>query len=601
MTIQLKKEATNGSLSALAALCGDATKDANTFPFIINAIRQHLLTTPVPRLILNPSLTRCDDSNLQTVHSCFLCLQTALSDDTLNNACNVALVSRLWPHMCRWITSFLDSHVVNVSIPSLETLLQNQTFFDMTDAILSLLLTLSSVSPILTCILETEDFLRSFTHSTVCLMAVTQNSSLQPVTTTLLVRFWKPTGDSIHPAMADILHEMPSQRIIASLQGVVHKIQELAFTPSSLRSFAHTIHFLWFVTAKSENICQRYLAQRSIQWICHLLSRIMAKLRVLPSPEIYRDLETIFYISMVYLVQLCFTRGTKWLLQGLQHHILELALKSIPFASESGPLANPSRAPSLLALLSQLCDTTYTFLVQRCVISEAGRALGRITRAGLEANVSLADDSFRKSWTLLTDQIARRSQYRSDFIAAGCDNDSCSNPMCPQRLTIANRKKPLQMCSGCKNYFYCTRDCQKVMWPSHKPVCKIIQERTKEGFFLHFTERDMHFIGEMSSHDIHNETTQLREDKKRFLRTHPEAAAYPLVLAVDYSSAPMTITIRSSLDFKGHPEHGKSWSSLVRKVKEDPRNEMVYIETPFNADPRNWLYTTTFQLPILGV
>ncbi|KAK0187728.1 hypothetical protein F5146DRAFT_724747 [Armillaria mellea] len=127
------------------------------------------------------------------------------------------------------------------------------------------------------------------------------------------------------------------------------------------------------------------------------------------------------------------------------------------------------------------------------------------------------------------------------------------------------------------------RECQKVMWPSHKPLCKIIQERTKKGFLLHVTERDMHFIGEMSSHDIHNKTTQLREDKKRFLRAHPEAAAYPLVLAVDYSSAPMTITIRSSLDFKDHPKHGKSWSGLVRQVKEDPRHEMVYVETTISS------------------
>ncbi|KAK0462037.1 uncharacterized protein EV420DRAFT_142562 [Desarmillaria tabescens] len=237
--------------------------------------------------------------------------------------------------------------------------------------------------------------------------------------------------------------------------------------------------------------------------------------------------------------------------------------------------------------------------MQRCVISEAGRAMGRITKAGLEANVSLADDSFRRTWTLLTDQIALRSKYRSDFIAAGCDNDSCSNPMCPQRLT--NRTKPLQMCSGCENYFYCSRDCQKSMWPNHKPICKILQEETKKGFLLHFTERDMHFMGEMASHDIHNKTTQLREDKKRFLRAHPGAAAYPLVLAVDYSSVPMTVTIRSSLDFKDHPEHGQRWPDLIRRVKQDPRNEMVYIETPLKTDPKNWLYTTTFQLPILGI
>ncbi|KAG7445631.1 uncharacterized protein BT62DRAFT_1006660 [Guyanagaster necrorhizus] len=144
---------------------------------------------------------------------------------------------------CRWITSFLDFHVVDVSTLCLETFLQNQTFFDTTDAILSLLLVLSNASPILTCILETEDFIRSFTHSTVCLMAMSQSSSLQPIATTILTCFWKPTGVGIHPAMAVILHEMPSQRIVASLQGVVHQIQELSITPSSLRNFAYTIHF----------------------------------------------------------------------------------------------------------------------------------------------------------------------------------------------------------------------------------------------------------------------------------------------------------------------------------------------------------------------
>ncbi|KAK0462036.1 uncharacterized protein EV420DRAFT_142561 [Desarmillaria tabescens] len=222
MTSRLKKEATNGSLSALTTLCENATKDSTTFPVIINAIRQHLLATPVPRLTLNSSLTKRDDSSLHTIRSCFLCLKTALSDDALKSACNIALVSRLWPDMCRWITSFLDTHVVDVSTSSLETLLQNQNFFDMIDAILSLLLSLSNASPVLTCILETEDFIRSFTHSTVCLMVVTQYS-LQPITTALLVRFWKPTSGKTLPAMAVVLHEMPPQRIIASLQGVVHK------------------------------------------------------------------------------------------------------------------------------------------------------------------------------------------------------------------------------------------------------------------------------------------------------------------------------------------------------------------------------------------
>ena len=32
------------------------------------------------------------------------------------------------------------------------------------------------------------------------------------------------------------------------------------------------------------------------------------------------------------------------------------------------------------------------------------------------------------------------------------------------------------LCSGCKNVFYCNRDCQKKHWTSHKNDCKNLKE-----------------------------------------------------------------------------------------------------------------------------
>ena len=33
----------------------------------------------------------------------------------------------------------------------------------------------------------------------------------------------------------------------------------------------------------------------------------------------------------------------------------------------------------------------------------------------------------------------------------------------------------LRRCTGCKRFSYCSRDCQKSQWPSHRQLCKAIQ------------------------------------------------------------------------------------------------------------------------------
>lgn len=36
----------------------------------------------------------------------------------------------------------------------------------------------------------------------------------------------------------------------------------------------------------------------------------------------------------------------------------------------------------------------------------------------------------------------------------------------------ATEDTPLSLCSGCKLIYYCSKDCQRKAWKSHKPVCQ---------------------------------------------------------------------------------------------------------------------------------
>ncbi|KAK6991798.1 hypothetical protein R3P38DRAFT_3090981 [Favolaschia claudopus] len=49
--------------------------------------------------------------------------------------------------------------------------------------------------------------------------------------------------------------------------------------------------------------------------------------------------------------------------------------------------------------------------------------------------------------------------------------DTCGNTLCDQ---IADRQ-----CSECKKARYCSRECQKQNWPTHKIVCKSLKEVDK--------------------------------------------------------------------------------------------------------------------------
>jgi ankyrin repeat protein len=48
----------------------------------------------------------------------------------------------------------------------------------------------------------------------------------------------------------------------------------------------------------------------------------------------------------------------------------------------------------------------------------------------------------------------------------------CANPDCK---TVDAEKEPNLRCGRCKHPSYCSKDCQRIHWPTHKPICNVLQ------------------------------------------------------------------------------------------------------------------------------
>ena len=84
--------------------------------------------------------------------------------------------------------------------------------------------------------------------------------------------------------------------------------------------------------------------------------------------------------------------------------------------------------------------------------------------------------------TLFTAQV--QSDLNKLSAEAAVEHSSISVDKCYDSEIVCTRclKKgsltALRRCTGCKSSSYCSKDCQRLDWPSHKQLCKSIQSQT---------------------------------------------------------------------------------------------------------------------------
>ncbi len=109
---------------------------------------------------------------------------------------------------------------------------------------------------------------------------------------------------------------------------------------------------------------------------------------------------------------------------------------------------------------------------------------------------------------------------------------------------------------------------------------------------MHLTTRDEHFLRAITLSDIYDHASSIKAQAQHVRWD------YPPVIALDYASAPMTVTVRSSLDFKDLDVFRGSWDELVEDARSQ-KGELVYVRLPWLSHTQESLHCVSLEMRIL--
>jgi hypothetical protein len=101
-------------------------------------------------------------------------------------------------------------------------------------------------------------------------------------------------------------------------------------------------------------------------------------------------------------------------------------------------------------------------------------------------------------------------------------NSSCAR--CHQ--TQDQLAEPMKRCTGCRSVLYCSRDCQKLAWKTHKPTCRTVQPGETPPVHSNRTTMSMNYMdfqklagGESSASDNGNSSGSRDAETIYYLET----------------------------------------------------------------------------------
>ncbi|KAK0449585.1 uncharacterized protein EV420DRAFT_1483114 [Desarmillaria tabescens] len=220
----------------------------------------------------------------------------------------------------------------------------------------------------------------------------------------------------------------------------------------------------------------------------------------------------------------------------------------------------------------------------------------RIQCSGLEGNIPMGPETIRDAWSALKKTVDRRWAIRCVMVNE--EVDKCENPDIRLRILsrpnecppdgINHSKRALKCCQGCQASFYCSRECQKQAWVSHRPLCQKIKCTKHDGGPTMISARDTLFLITVAENDIYEHlevVKDLREKNEHQLK-------HPLVISLDYVSIPMAITMNSAAEYR---DRESAWDRAIQKV-ETQGGQLVFLRYPHAVKPREGLLR--FQIDV---
>ncbi|KAK0215671.1 hypothetical protein IW262DRAFT_1465362 [Armillaria fumosa] len=453
-------------------------------------------------------------------HNCFKSLWTALGSENSKvpgDPSSVTLLVELWPELCSWVVEYLQFFVAEASKTS------NVQDSLATSDTLKLLLLLSENDRLLCLMVRSLDLISCLTEVSVhLLLSETRSPSEYLLIMQILMEGScsdEETSEGMRAAIRKALDDMAPAHITMVLSRII-LLTEHADTSSS--DIFTTIRFLACCSMCSSAFHANHLVHGSVPWICRLLARMLKRSNGNLYHHHYQQAS-----SCVSYLRLCIDKGPTWASQALKCHLIELLLKVLPVASNS-----------FTKTISDLFESIHVFLLFRGVLRHACRSLVRIERLGLEIHLANASIIARETWESFKEVLENR-WCRRDVVATNGEFHECANVKCPNATD--KLPPPVRRCRGCLNAFYCSRDCQKKVWHTHKKDCQNVQRERREGFSPQISRRDLHFIRFVAMQDINDSADDVRDAMAETVSSVGNDCFQ--VVVVNYTTAPRSITV----------------------------------------------------------
>ncbi|KAJ7178194.1 hypothetical protein C8R46DRAFT_1076082 [Mycena filopes] len=260
------------------------------------------------------------------------------------------------------------------------------------------------------------------------------------------------------------------------------------------------------------------------------------------------DFATSIVLCLQYLaVTLNATKGVPWVAQALRAGILPALLQCAESYGE--------RDDVNAQIVDLLGDTIPRYSVHKSILREISKSLAHILSAGLARSAYWSTAaSIPKLWrdfvVLVTNDKKSKTSTtgRLNIPRAASPRLILPKKKCA-RDTIVNRNA----CSGCMCVRYCSTDCQRQHWNTHKSMCEQMRKTPGNEFVYHSGAlEDRRFFNYILDHDLLRNQARIRDQRSDLLKKNPQLIASPFGVEVNYEFVPVRIIVLSlgSYEFK---------------------------------------------------
>ncbi|KLO16503.1 hypothetical protein SCHPADRAFT_995078 [Schizopora paradoxa] len=181
----------------------------------------------------------------------------------------------------------------------------------------------------------------------------------------------------------------------------------------------------------------------------------------------------------------------------------------------------------------------------------------------------------KSHWSQFEETLLARTVYKSLFEHSGQSNLGiirCAN--CGKM----DAKQNLQKCGGCKNVFYCSKDCQRTHWKQggHRLTCKDTPEEMRG-----YDRRDQRYRDFVTRFEVRRHMKGLRQQavKKFNLKVSPPEENLSYGCKIDYTSVPPTLSIFSLDDIPHAQDTYSTDTERMKRIAGQKGEQMCLVQT----------------------